>query len=182
MSDLHNAFALLKGFRSQERFLRRRSVGIATMILPLVLVSCAQFRQVQNYTKPLEEARKRCLSVPPQLTATIQAGIQYTSGEITLREAYAIPSREYEAVYFVSADLEGLGLDGPEQIATWAVEKLDDPKTIFSIDGLSRQFSHFAHAESHDPTIRVDSDGYLDTRRCTRAGVIGLEFSKTSSE
>jgi hypothetical protein len=88
--------------------MRRLILGAA-----LVLAACGQ-----TTTDGLAGAN-RCVDVPPVLVDAISAGLKFPG--VAIRDAKAVKSDDFEQAWFVSADLEGDGvnLDGPGDIATW---------------------------------------------------------------
>lgn len=64
-------------------------------------------------------ASDRCEDVPRALVDAIATGLTVQGGG-TLRQAQAVKSEDFDRVYFVSAEIDGAGLEGSGDIGTWA--------------------------------------------------------------
>ena len=112
-------------------------------------------------TAAVDEAR--CLDVPPAVLDRISAGLTI-SGAGGLGRASAVQSSDYESVYFVSAELEGPGIDG--EIATWATNGLGAGGLTYSVDALAREFSDWADGGATQAELTMDRDGADESREC----------------
>src|SRR4051794_31082768 len=71
--------------------------------------------------RPVEAGASRCVVVRAAVRGAISTGLNHGA---RLRAARAVRSRDFKSVYFVSADLQGPGLRGKNEIATWATNKM----------------------------------------------------------
>ena len=64
----------------------------------------------------------RCLEVSQFIISNIESGLDVYGGG-SLRNAKAVKSNDFESVYFISTDIQGSGLEGDDDIATFATNK-----------------------------------------------------------
>jgi hypothetical protein len=79
---------------------------------------------------------------------------------------FVVRSRDFKSVYFVSADLQGPGLNGKGEIATWATNKLRVGGLIYSADAVARAFFDWGRG----PGFSV-GDGFSESRSCARRAI-----------
>lgn len=105
-------------------------------------------------TKELEKTKvkSRCIDVPTDLVKRIESGIN-TEG-ITLRNAKAVKSNDYKSAYFISADLQGPGLERKDDIVTFSVNNLKGNTMILSVNHVAKEFYVFPR-----PDDRTNQDG-----------------------
>ena len=123
-----------------------------------------QTSQTTETEKPVEQA-DRCLEVPEAVVASLNEGFN-TEGLI-LRNAKAVKSNDFESVYFISADIQGAGLEGEDDIATFTTNSLESGGGIFmSVDGVAKEFSVFPDASTTDAKATMSDDGAEQSRDC----------------
>lgn len=108
----------------------------------------------------------RCEEVPRALVNTIAGRL--TAGE-RLRSARAVKSSDFKSVWFISAEIDGPGLDGDGEIGTWA-------KTgplgagagrILSIDTVfAQQLSGWDAGDTTYAGVTMADDGAEESRHC----------------
>ena len=64
------------------------------------------------------DAAEECVPVPADVVAALEEG--FNTPGTSLRNAYAVKSDDLANAWYISGDLEGPGLDGDDEIATWA--------------------------------------------------------------
>lgn len=107
-----------------------------------------------------------CLQVPPEKVSQIEAGLTVYGGG-SLQHARAVRSGAHEHVYFVSADLEGPGLEGPGHLATWAVTRLDGSGgMVLAVSGQAKEFSDWPDGEKTDARTTMDDPGARESQDC----------------
>lgn len=116
-----------------------------------------------------QEASVRCEAVPQQLASQIESGLTVQGGG-TLREAKAVESEDFEdTVYFISADIRGPGMEGSDQIGTWATDSLEGHVPLFSVDAIAKEFSEWPDASSTEAGFSLADDGAEESRDCVQA-------------
>jgi hypothetical protein len=113
--------------------------------------------------QPTPAATSRCETPSPQLVAAISDGLTITGGG-SLRGAQAVRSADFEKVWFVSADLEGSGLEGDDEIATWSTNDLDGRGMIFSVNAVAREFSEWGSG----PGFSMSDEGATESAECVK--------------
>ena len=68
-------------------------------------------------------------------------------------------------IYFVSAQLDGKGLEGDGDIATWATES-PGAKAIYALDDLAREYSDTD--ARNVANVSMDNDGVAESRDCAQ--------------
>jgi hypothetical protein len=100
-----------------------------------------------------------CLRATPALVAVYTTSLKRG---IKLRAVRVVRSRDVQSVYFISGDLQGPGLGGKTEIATWAVNQHPDYVTAsYSVDALARKFTTI-----RPPPRRFPDDALKLSRAC----------------
>ena len=107
----------------------------------------------------------RCEKVSSALLNAIAEGLTVSGGG-TLREGYAVKSKDFSEVYMVAADIQGTGMEGNGDIGVWATNSLDGSGLILAVDGLAKEFSDWKHGDTTDANITLSSDGVSEAREC----------------
>jgi hypothetical protein len=79
----------------------------------------------------------RCERVSNAVLNAIAEGLTVT-GSGTLRNGYAVKSKDFSKVYMVAADIQGVGMEGDGEIGVWATNSLDGTGLILAVDGLAK--------------------------------------------
>jgi hypothetical protein len=124
-------------------------------------------------TTPVEETTMEtslCEKVPKSLVRAIESGLTVQGGG-QLKGAKAVKSNDFESVYYVSAELQGPGLEGSGDIATWATNSLKAGEgLILAADAVAKEFSDWGAdvGEGSAPaeTMSLDNDGAEESRAC----------------
>lgn len=108
----------------------------------------------------------KCKPVEPELVAAIEAGVK---PGLTLSNVYAVRSKSLAKGWMVSADLDGPGLAGPRDIATWAANKDEAPFTglIFSVDAVAKEFSDWGRPRG-TISFSLGDHGFSHSRKCAK--------------
>lgn len=119
----------------------------------------------ENVSQPRDP---RCLNVPRSVVRAIATGLKVTGGG-TLRFAQAVKSGDFSRVYFVSADLQGSGLEGTDDVGTWAINRLRLGGLILTVDSVSEEFSDWGHGDTTDAQLSMSDDGAELSQECVAA-------------
>jgi hypothetical protein len=121
---------------------------------------------VQKETIPSVTPSVACLPVPPELVSSIDHGLTIQGGG-TFRNAKAVKSIDYETVYFISGDLQGAGLEGDADIATFARNgELDGSGMIIAVDEVANEFSDWGDGRTMKSPITMSDDGASQSQDC----------------
>jgi hypothetical protein len=115
-----------------------------------------------------EEAGKalgdeRCEPATTDILTPISNKLTVEGGR--LRNGYYVQSEDDAGIYFVSAELDGSGLQGDGDIATWATESPGGAKAIYALDDLARKHSDYRDARTA-AKVSMDADGVAESREC----------------
>jgi hypothetical protein len=116
-----------------------------------------------------DEAKEstRCENVPLKVVNEIEREMTVSGGG-TLTNAQAVKSEDFERVYFVSAEIDGAGLEGSGDIGTWAKSgSLRSRRgAIFSVDAVANEFSDWFDGRTAGPHLSMDDDGAEESKDC----------------
>lgn len=120
--------------------------------------------------EPEPEAKsERCLDVPPAIVDAILAGLTVTGGG-TLRDAQMVKSSDFEAIWFVSAEIDGQEMEDDGEIGTWATNAPKDGYGLtYSVDGFAKEFSDWGDGGKTDADLSMSDDGAEESKDCVRA-------------
>jgi len=108
--------------------------------------------------------------VPPALVRGIATGLEVQGGG-KLRNAWAVKSEDFESVYFVSADVQGPGLEGDDDLATWGTNRLEvGGGLIFPVDSAAQEFSDWGDGDTTDANLTMDDEGAELSQDCVQSG------------
>ena len=116
-------------------------------------------------TAPATTVTGRCEKVSNAVLNAIAKGLTVTGGG-TLRNGYAVKSDDFSKVYMVAADIQGVGMEGDNEIGVWATNSLDGTGLIFAVDGVAKEFSDWGHGDTTDANITQSSDGVSEAEEC----------------
>lgn len=160
-----------------------RRVIVASLLL-ITTIACTDTGS--NSDQASDSDSSRCLNVPAALSQAIGEGITFDgpgtrsgavrtdeakTGDGSVRNAAAVKSNDYENAYFISADIQGPGLEGPDDVATFVTNRLSgtDFGIIMAADQVAKDFSVFPDAAKTDFEISFTDDGGEEARSCVSA-------------
>jgi hypothetical protein len=113
----------------------------------------------------------RCRDVPQGLVDGIEEGLTVTGGG-TLRDAQAVKSEDFERVWFISAEIDGPGIEGDGDIGTWAKSGplAVGGGLILSVDAVAKEFSDWGHGDTTDAELSMSDDGAQESHDCVEGG------------
>jgi hypothetical protein len=108
----------------------------------------------------------RCEEVPRALVNTIAGRL---TAQERLRNARAVKSGDFKSVWFISAEIDGPGLDGDGEIGTWAKTGplAVGAGRILSIDTVfAQQLSGWDAGDTTYADVTMADDGAAESRHC----------------
>lgn len=110
----------------------------------------------------------RCEDVPYQVVGWLEQGLSLPGG---VRDAQAVRSEDFSKVWFISADIQGEGIDGDGPIGTWTTTSIDpsEPRGFASVDDTALQFSNWANGPRTQANLSMSDDGAQESVECSRA-------------
>lgn len=143
-------------------------VGLLVLMI-IVNATSGDKKQENNTAQQTAQTQKanKCEDVPADVVASLQEGAN-TKGT-TLRNAKAVKSNDFESVYFISADIQGAGLEGSEDIATFTTNKLENGGGILmSVNNVAKEFFVFPDASTTDAKATMSDDGASRSQTCAK--------------
>jgi hypothetical protein len=147
--------------------LKKLFIGIFVILFSVVLiiVVISLFSANDRVEQVAQNDTSRCMSVPADVIARIESGLDINGGG-SLKNVGAVKSNDFESVYFISGDLQGSGLEGSRDIATFATNQLDYTGMTFSVDAIADEFSDWPLGSGTSFNIRMSDDGASESRDC----------------
>lgn len=105
----------------------------------------------------------RCEAAPVAVVTAISTGL---GSGLTLRNAQMVRSDDFEEAYFVSADLQGPGLEGDDDVATWVTNNRSGGGLIFAVSAVAREFSDWGDGGQTDAGFSMSDDGADESAAC----------------
>jgi hypothetical protein len=117
-----------------------------------------------------EDGGSRCLRVSNALKRGIAEGLTVDGGG-RLGRAAAVRSKDFERVFYVSADILGPSIEEGDAVGTWATNSLKVGEgLIIAADSIAREFSDWGEAAGEgSPAAEVrglENDGAQESRDC----------------
>lgn len=139
--------------------------GIISLLIVISSVSDSQEKVIQTTQQTEQEVTKedRCLDVPSNALSRIEIGL--TADDLSLRNAKAVRSNDFEKVYFVSAYIQSESL--PEaDIATFSMNNLDGPTSVLAINDSAKEFTDWPDGDRTQSRMTLSDDGARESRDC----------------
>jgi hypothetical protein len=151
--------------------MRIRLAGLTCAALMLAACSGTETAESKNGTESPQATGSpttvvgRCERVSSAVLNAIAEGLT-VSGSGTLRNGYAVKSKDFSKVYMVAADIQGVGMEGDGEIGVWATNSLDGTGLILAVDGLAKEFSDWGDGDTTNANITQSSDGVAEAKEC----------------
>lgn len=118
---------------------------------------------------PATEPESRCVPVSQPKLDAIASGLTVTGGG-ALRDAWAVRSSDFEKVWFVSAEIDGSGIEGDGDVGTWATNEISsEAGLIYSVGGIANEFSDWGDGGATDAGFSLSDDGAGESAECARS-------------
>jgi hypothetical protein len=143
-----------------------------TVLLLLVLVGCGGDDDdseegtpspAGTETTPAEPVgESRCEAATTDVMTPLGNKLTLEGGRV--RAGQLVKSRDHETLYFLSAEIDGPGLEDAGDVGTWATESRFGGGAVYSVDPLAKEHSDWSDASTIDASI--DDDGAEESREC----------------
>jgi hypothetical protein len=124
----------------------------------------------QGASSPTAESA-RCIPADTNVTTPITNKLTVEGAHIDYGRA--VKSEDFERMYFLSAELEGSGLDGRDDIATWATESIGGSEPIYAVDNVAKKYSDWRDGAKTKFKLSLSQDGARESRDCVAAAAGG---------
>ncbi len=151
-----------------------RTYGLSVVCVLLALSGCGGSEpspEADEQEAPATtEEESRCDPAPKPLLAAIAEGLTVQGGG-SLRNGHAVKSEDLKSVYYVSADIQGAGLQGNADIGTWATNSLTPGDgLILAADAVAKEFSDWGAAAQPGSdaaeVMSMENDGAEESKAC----------------
>lgn len=121
-------------------------------------------------TKTPAPTPSRCKPASEGQLTRIEAGVKGIDANNSVRQAYAVKSKDYENVYFVAAKIYGEGLPedgyGP---GVWVINgDPSKPGITMSVNGAALSFSDWGDGTKSDAHVSMNDDGAREAENCAK--------------
>lgn len=138
------------------------------IILIFLLYKVIVFFGGEDKNTPNEVAVKtNCIDVPDDVIKKIESALTI-KGDGSLRNVQAVKSKDFSSVYFISGDLQGSGLEGDNDIATFATNKMNYLGLTLSVDAVASEFSDWPAGKTTDWNLNMSNHGAIESQKCVR--------------
>lgn len=151
------------GAQTAEKEAERKRAGIGCLIVTVLVVVGVAITGDGGGDAGLPEPD--CLSVSPAVVEQMEAGLTVQGGG-SLSRAMAVRSPDHRQLYYVAADLDGPGLEGPRDVGVWATNSLTSPGMIMAVGAVAIEFSDWGDGSTTDAATRSTDRAARDARRC----------------
>ena len=117
----------------------------------------------QATTTAASTPTSRCTETPSVIVHAIDSGLDRKRW--TLADVYAVKTKAYGSVFFVSGRIDGAP---SSPIGTWVTNNLNLGGLMFSVDPVAMKLSKWADASKFDPKLTMKLDGARQSRACVK--------------
>ena len=130
--------------------------------------------------EPRAEAPSRCREAPRALVRALEEGLVAAEDGPRLRagaltDAFIVRSEEPwpigdRPLYFISAEIEGAGMEGAGQVGTWATDERKVGGMLLAADNYAKTFSSWGDAVGDGAPLDIafTADGGPESRACVK--------------
>lgn len=109
-----------------------------------------------------------CLPVPAEMVELIASGLIVNGGGM-LRDAWAVASGAHKQMYFISAEIDGPGMEREGDIGTWASNRLEGRQGILmAVPATATEFSKWPDGSRTDAQLSMSDPGARESQACVR--------------
>ena len=143
----------------------RRVCGSLVLVVALVAAGCGGDDEDSEGTATAPVTAAAASACEPATSDVMTPiGNKLMPEGVRASDGRYVRSDDHEQMYFVSAELDGPGLEGAGDVATWATPSVGGAEAIYAVDELAKEHSDWRPADEVDVTI--DDDGAQESRDC----------------
>jgi hypothetical protein len=142
----------------------RRVCGFLVLVSVLALAACGGDDEGEGVaTAPVTAAAaSACEFATTDVLTPI--GNKLVPDGLRVSDGRYVRSEDHDTLYFVSAELDGPGLEGKGDVATWATPSVGGAEGIYAVDDLARE--HSGHSSAEEIGASLDDHGAQESRDC----------------
>ena len=136
--------------------------------IPMILLPLSLLTSCSSEIDPAVLAR--CENIQPDLIQIIESGLTVNGGgTLETTSASAIKSKSFKNVYFISAEIQGPGMQEQGDIGLWSTNSLTAGKgMIFSVNSIAREFSKWPDGTKSKAELSQFDDGAQEAMQCVK--------------
>jgi hypothetical protein len=111
----------------------------------------------------------RCQPASAAQMANIRAGVEGVQASNTVKNGFAVKSRDLANVYMVAAKLYGPNMENGAGPGVWAISgDPSAPGLTMAVDGYAKSFTSYPDASKTQAAITLATDGVQEARACAQ--------------
>ena len=120
---------------------------------------------------PTQPPTSRCQDAQQALVSAVSTGLDAgqtipSTSQLSLRNAKVVKSSDFESAYFFAADLQGVGLEGSNEIGLWVSNKVDGTGSVYAVDAVANEFSVWEDGRTTEAAFSSSDDGAAEAKAC----------------
>ncbi len=133
-------------------------------LLAVVVVAVFLFWNPGGGNSPA--AAERCLPVPSSMAQVLADSLTVQGGG-SISATAAVRSEDFDNIYFISAEIDGPGMEGTGDVGVWSSNRLEGGQgMIFAVNGIANEFSVFPSGPDSSANITMSDDGAQEAASC----------------
>ena len=142
----------------------RRACGFLVVLSVLAVAACGDDDDGEATATAPVTAAVSSPCEPASSDVMTPIGNKLMPEGVRVSDGRYVRSDDHERMYFVSAELDGPGLEGEGDVATWATPSVGGADAVYAVDDLAKEHSDWRPADEVDVTI--DDHGAQESRDC----------------
>ena len=147
------------------------ALRLCGLVLVLALAACGgDDDAAEQAATTAGTAATSCVAATGDLMTPVSGRVVLANADVRLQNGQLVESSETPGIWFLSAELDGPGLEEEGDVATWATTSRFGGEAIYSVDELAAEYTNFT-AVSDAEEVQADDPAADESRSCvTGAG------------
>jgi hypothetical protein len=140
------------------------------LLLALVLAAagCGGDEEPESAATTDGAAGTSCVPATSDIMAPLGGRAALANADVRLQNGQLVESTETPGIWFLSAELDGPGLEEDGDVATWATASQYGEEAIYSVDDLAAEYTNFSPVAAADG-ISADDAAAEESRACVES-------------
>jgi len=111
-----------------------------------------------------------CEKLSTEMVKTIASALSISGGgDLEVSTARAVKSKDFDNVYFIAAEIQGMGMEGNGEIGLWSSNSLQAGKgMLFSVNSLAVEFSTYPDGRRSKAHLSQYDHGGQEAIQCVK--------------